>query len=142
MQKHPSLAEIEMIPVASNTLTHGVRILVRPKFNEGSSKAEGSLYVYSYHITIVNEGLETIQLLSRHWVIKDGFNKVNHVVGDGVVGQKPVLRPGEKFQYSSFCPLNTPTGSMKGSFQMKTDKGETFDAFIDEFQLKDIDLVN
>jgi ApaG protein len=86
--------------------------------------------------------VETVQLTSRHWVIKEGFNKVNHVVGDGVVGQKPIMRPGEKFDYNSFCPLNTPTGSMQGSFQMKTEKGETFEALIDEFSLRDRDLVN
>lgn len=131
-----------LIPIASNTLTRGIRILVRPQLSQTDSKAEGSLFVYSYFITIINEGMETVQLTSRHWIIKDGFNKVNHVVGDGVVGQKPVMRPGEKFDYSSFCPLNTPTGSMKGSFQMANEKGESFEALIDEFVLRDHNLVN
>jgi len=139
----PSTQNPETLPIASDTTTHNVRILVRPQFKGQNIGADGSLYVYTYHITIVNEGVETVQLISRHWIIKDGFNKVDHVVGDGVVGQKPVLRPGEKFSYSSFCPLNTPTGSMQGSFQMKSEKkGETFDAFISEFQLRDNALVN
>src|SRR5438045_1524529 len=103
----------------NRTTTRGVCVTARPAFNAAESNLAAGLYVYSYTITIQNLGKDVVQLLSRHWIIADGFNQVRHVKGPGVVGEQPVLKPGESFTYTSHCPLPTPTGSMKGSFQMK-----------------------
>jgi ApaG protein len=125
------------------TETRGVRIAVKPEFDRDHSNIAANAFVYVYTITISNTGSETVQLLSRHWVIRDAFNEVKHVVGEGVVGQQPTLKPGEAFTYSSYCPLPTPTGSMQGSFQMKIlSSQEIFDAAINEFHLKHLALVN
>jgi ApaG protein len=128
---------------AYTTVTRSIRVAVTPDFIPEQSRPENSTYVYAYRITVTNDGLETVQLLSRHWVIRDGFDRVEHVVGEGVVGQQPVVRPGESFSYASYCPLQTPTGTMKGSFRMKSRKeGELFDVNIDEFPLAHLSLVN
>ena len=119
----------------SNTLTRGIRIIVKPSYVPEQSDPAGSHYLFAYHITIRNEGMQTVQLISRHWVITSGEGKVDEVRGPGVVGYQPLLRPGEHFEYTSGCPLNTPVGTMHGSFQMVTDRGEPFDAKIDPFRL-------
>ena len=119
----------------SNTLTNGVRIIVQPRYVPDQSEPAESQYLFAYHITIRNEGAETVQLLSRHWVITNGEAKVDEVRGPGVVGYQPTLKPGEEFQYTSGCPLSTPVGTMHGSFQMTTQGGVQFDAFIDAFRL-------
>lgn len=120
----------------SNTVTRGIRILVQPRFvPEQSDPADGQ-YLFAYHITIRNEGSQTVQLLSRHWVITDGEGKVEEVRGPGVVGYQPVLKPGEEFQYTSGCPLGTPVGTMHGEFNMVlAETGERFDARIAPFRL-------
>ncbi len=125
-----------------STTTRGIRIDVEPKLNKVESNSQNSLYVYNYTISITNEGKDTVQLISRHWIITDGFNKTENVQGLGVIGQQPVLQPGEHFQYTSFCPLPTPTGKMRGTFQMKGSDNQTFDATIGEFRLADTTLVN
>jgi ApaG protein len=125
----------------SETTTRGVTVSVQPEFNEENSNAEAGVYVYTYTITITNNGNDTVQLVSRHWIITDGFNKVENVKGPGVVGNQPILKPGDSFTYTSFCPLSTPSGSMKGTFQMKGEKGN-FDAVIGEFRLQHKSLVN
>lgn len=123
--------------------TRGIRVSVAPSYDESRSNSETSSYLYIYKITIENEGKETVQLISRHWIIQDGFGRMEHVVGPGVVGQQPVLPPGETFEYSSFCPLATPTGSMKGTYKMKAeDSGDMFDVSIPEFPLVHQSLVN
>ena len=119
----------------SNTLTRGVRILVQPSYVPEQSDPAGAHYLFAYHITIRNEGTQAVQLLTRHWVITSGDGKVDEVRGPGVVGYQPLLRAGEEFQYTSGCPLNTPVGTMHGSFQMVTDSGEPFDALIAPFRL-------
>jgi ApaG protein len=119
----------------SNTVTRGIRIIVQPRFVPEQSEPAESQYLFAYHITIRNEGAETVQLLTRHWVITSGEGKVEEVRGPGVVGYQPVLKPGEEFQYTSGCPLNTPVGTMHGSFQMVTQGGDGFDATIDAFRL-------
>lgn len=119
----------------SNTLTRGVRISVRPQYVADQSDPASGQYLFAYHITIRNEGEETVQLMSRHWVITDGENKVEHVRGPGVVGYQPVLKPGEEFQYTSACPLGTPVGTMHGEFNMVVESGEKFDALIEPFRL-------
>lgn len=119
----------------SNTLTNGVRIIVKPRYVPEQSEPAESQYLFAYHITIRNEGAETVQLLSRHWVITNGEGKTDEVRGPGVVGYQPTLKAGEEFQYTSGCPLGTPVGTMHGSFQMTTVSGEQFDALIDAFRL-------
>lgn len=92
-------------------------------------------YVFSYTVTIRNEGSVGAQLISRHWIIKDALGEVQEVRGLGVVGAQPLLQPGESFQYTSGCVLVTPVGSMQGSYQMVAEDGQQFEAPIAEFQL-------
>jgi ApaG protein len=120
----------------SEAVTRGIRVQVDSEYLPEQSDPQNQYYFFSYHITITNEGRETVQLLHRHWIIKDGDGKIEEVKGPGVVGEQPVLEPGEAFDYTSFCPLHTPMGSMKGTYLMKTESGESFDADIGEFKLK------
>ena len=120
----------------SDTTTRGVRILVRPRFIPEQSDPENSQWLFAYHITIRNTGEQTVQLISRHWVITNGEGKVEEVRGPGVVGYQPVLKPGEEFEYTSGCPLTTPVGTMHGEFNMIVPgSGEKFDAKIEPFRL-------
>jgi len=119
----------------SNTITRGVRIVVEPRYVPDQSDPPNQSWLFAYHVTIRNEGSVTVQLRARHWVITSGEGKVEEVRGPGVVGYQPTLKPGEQFQYTSGCPLNTPVGTMHGSFQMATEQGEVFDAMIDPFRL-------
>ena len=119
----------------SDKVTHGIRVQASAHFvPERSAPAEGEFF-FAYRIRISNVGEETVQLRSRHWVISDSHGKVEHVQGPGVVGEQPVLEPGESFEYTSFCPLPTPLGSMHGTYQMVTAGGSTFDAEIAPFSL-------
>ena len=93
-------------------------------------------------MTLRNEGSQTVQLISRHWIITDEENRVEEVRGPGVVGEQPVLAPGESFSYTSGCPLRTATGSMRGSYRMVTSEGERFDAEIAAFTLSEPYTVN
>jgi ApaG protein len=120
----------------SEVVTRGIRIQVESEYVPEQSDPQNQFYFFSYHIKIRNEGMQTVQLVTRHWLITDGDGKVEEVKGPGVVGEQPILAPGESFEYSSFCPLKTPMGSMKGTYQMRTDDGSLFDAEIAEFQLK------
>ena len=129
----------------SNTLTRGVRIIVQPRFVPEQSEPEADQYLFAYHITIRNEGAQTVQLISRHWVITNGEGKAEHVRGPGVVGYQPVLKPGEEFQYTSACPLSTPVGTMHGEFNMVVNGAEQpdkFDALIEPFRLAIPQAVN
>jgi ApaG protein len=110
-------------------------VSVRPQFLPEHSNPEEPRYVFAYTVTIRNTGETTAQLLSRHWIITDGNNNVEHVRGDGVVGEQPVIRPGEAFEYTSGCPLGTPVGSMKGTYQCIAEDGTRFEAAIPEFVL-------
>lgn len=120
----------------SDTTTRGVRILVRPRFIPEQSDPDNGQWLFAYHITIRNTGDETVQLISRHWVITNGEGRVEEVRGPGVVGYQPVLKPGEEFEYTSGCPLTTPVGTMHGEFNMVVQgSGEKFDAKIEPFRL-------
>lgn len=119
----------------SDTTTRGVRVVVRSAYIPERSSPSDAQYFFAYRIRISNAGEETVQLLSRHWVITDGAGQIEHVRGPGVVGEQPVLEPGESFEYTSFCPLPTPIGSMHGTYQMVTAGGSTFDAEIAPFSL-------
>ena len=120
----------------SDTTTRGVRILVRPRYIPEQSDPDNGQWLFAYHIIIRNEGQQTVQLISRHWVITNGEGKVEEVRGPGVVGYQPILKPGEEFEYTSGCPLTTPVGTMHGEFNMVLpDSGEKFDAKIEPFRL-------
>ena len=119
----------------SDTTTRGVRVAVQTAYVPERSSPSDSQYFFAYRIRISNLGEETVQLISRHWVISDGSGQVEHVRGPGVVGEQPVLEPGEAFEYTSFCPLRTPIGSMHGTYRMVTAGGSAFDAEIAPFSL-------
>ncbi len=117
--------------------TQGIEVEVKPEYLPNESIPEASQFLFAYHITIANKGETEVQLLSRHWIITDGTGAVHEVKGPGVVGEQPKLKPGEKHSYSSFCPLPTPTGNMRGSFQMVNHLGAKFDVAIPLFFLRD-----
>jgi ApaG protein len=119
----------------SDTTTRGVRVEVRTAYVPERSSPTDAQYFFAYRIRISNVGEETVQLISRHWVISDGEGNLEHVRGPGVVGEQPVLEPGEAFEYTSFCPLPTPIGSMHGTYQMVTAGGSKFEAEIAPFSL-------
>ena len=101
---------------------------------DNSDPVEGR-YFWAYTVEIENHGKQTIQLVSRHWIITDALNRVEEVVGDGVVGEQPVLKGGEAFRYTSGCPLKTTSGIMRGVYQMVAKDGEGFEVKIPEFSL-------
>jgi ApaG protein len=112
-----------------------IRIDVETSFLEEQSEPSSDRYVFSYTITIRNEGRVAARLLSRHWVITDSNGKVQEVRGSGVVGEQPYLKPGQGFRYSSGAVIETPVGAMQGSYEMLADDGERFDATISPFRL-------
>ena len=114
---------------------HNITVEVETDYIEGQSEPENERYVFSYTITIRNEGGEAAQLLSRHWLITDANGNIQEVKGEGVVGEQPHLKPGEGFQYTSGAMITTPVGSMQGSYQMITDNGDEFDTEIPAFTL-------
>ncbi|MEJ0100887.1 MAG: Co2+/Mg2+ efflux protein ApaG [Pseudomonadota bacterium] len=116
-------------------MTSNIRVSVETSYLPEQSDPGGERYVFSYTITIKNDGSEAAKLLRRHWVITDANGKVQEVRGDGVVGEQPHLAPGQGFRYSSGAILETPVGTMQGSYQMVTDEGRNFDAPIKPFRL-------
>jgi ApaG protein len=112
-----------------------IDIMVKTQYLEDQSMPDDSRYVFTYTITLTNQSPESAQLVSRHWVITDSNEAVQEVKGLGVVGQQPVLEPGESYTYSSGVVLSTETGTMMGSYQMRTATGTTFEAPIPEFAL-------
>lgn len=119
----------------SSAITRGVKVDVVSEYVEERSNPEKGIYFFAYKVVISNVGEETVQLISRHWIITNGEGKKEEVRGPGVVGETPKLKPGETFEYTSFCPLNTPFGMMHGTYQMVTQGGEEFDAMIAPFTL-------
>ncbi len=120
----------------SDALTQGVRVEVMSQHSPENSHPEQGEWVFRYTVRITNQGTETVQLLSRHWIITDATEEVREVKGPGVVGEQPVLAPGEAFKYSSWCPLKTPVGTMRGTYQMLRSNGEQFYAEVAPFALK------
>jgi ApaG protein len=114
---------------------HKIRVEVDTSYLEDQSDPKERRYVFSYTITIRNEGNVPARLLTRHWIITDSNGKVQEVRGEGVVGEQPYLKPGQGFRYSSGAVLETPVGAMQGSYQMVSDDGEQFDAPIAAFRL-------
>ena len=126
----------------SEATTRGIRIRVRSSYvPERSQPAEGQWF-FVYNVQIVNEGAETAQLMSRHWIITNADGHVEEVKGPGVVGKQPILQLGESFEYTSFCPLPTAFGTMQGTYQMVTSGGGSFDATIAPFSLAEPHAIN
>jgi ApaG protein len=126
---------------SSEAVTEGIRVEVSPEFvPEQSSPAENK-FVFAYKVVITNESTSKVKLLSRHWVIINADGDREDVEGPGVVGYTPELEPGESFEYTSFCPMNTSWGTMEGTYQMVKENGEPFDADIARFYLFDPALV-
>ena len=115
--------------------TESITVTVRPVFIEEQSSPAEEKYVWAYKVRIENRGRETVQLLNRHWKITDAHGKLEEVKGPGVVGEQPVLKPGESFEYTSGVPLPTPSGFMTGSYGMAAASGEAFDIAIPTFSL-------
>ncbi len=114
---------------------HQIAVQVETDYVENQSVPEKHRYVFSYTITIRNDGSEAAKLLNRHWIITNADGKVQEVKGEGVVGEKPHLKPGESFRYTSGTVLDTPVGSMQGSYDMVDNQGNHFDAQIPAFSL-------
>lgn len=119
----------------SDTVTRGIRVQVRSVYVPERSAPREQHFFFAYHVRIANEGGETAQLQSRHWIITDANGDVQEVRGPGVIGETPVLAPGAAFEYTSYCPLTTAVGTMQGSYTMTTPAGDTFDAAINPFTL-------
>ncbi len=117
----------------STAVTDGIRVSVTSEFRQ--DRSEGGRFLFTYTVRIANEGARSAQLLTRHWIITDAGGERHEVVGDGVVGKQPLLEPGEAFQYTSFCVLDTPHGSMRGAYGMRRADGEEFEAEIAPFAL-------
>jgi ApaG protein len=121
----------------SEVVTRGVRVAVRAEYAPDRSRPADHQWFFLYTITISNESPERVQLMSRHWIITNAEGEVQNVRGPGVVGQYPVLAPGESFTYTSFCQLETSFGRMEGTYQMKGPSGESFDVVIGAFTLSE-----
>jgi ApaG protein len=126
----------------SDTTTRGIRIQVESIYVEERSDPQERYFFFAYHVVISNVGRETAQLMSREWIITDSDGNVERVEGDGVVGEQPLLAPGQVFEYTSFCPLRTSMGSMQGSYLMRPAGGESFRAEIAAFTLAVPGVVN
>jgi ApaG protein len=125
-----------MDATSSSTVTRGIRVTVRSQFIPEYSNAMAERYVFAYTVTIGNESGQLVQLRSRHWIVTHGDGEIEEVRGPGVVGEQPVLRPGEGFEYTSGCVLRTPRGSMRGSYQMVNHEGDVFEVRIGKFSLE------
>lgn len=121
----------------SDAVTQGVRVSVQAHYSPEHSDPAHDLWFFLYTITITNEGSQIVHLRSRHWIITDATGRVEEVRGPGVVGEQPVLQPGASFEYTSGCPLATPYGSMRGSYDMGVIDGESFEAEVAEFTLRE-----
>jgi len=115
--------------------TRSIHISVEPFYVDDQSSPSSSRFVFGYRVKIDNQGKEAVQLMSRYWQITDDLGRTVEVEGDGVVGEQPLIEPGNHFEYTSGTPLGTPSGVMIGRYQMVTASGETFDAKIPAFSL-------
>lgn len=127
---------------SSETVTRGVRVHVEARFSPNHSDPKKREWFFLYTIQIKNEASTTVQLVNRHWVITDAHGHVEEVRGPGVVGKQPILKSGESFEYTSGCPLKTPFGSMRGSYEMVSETGDRFDAAIAPFALRENEAFN
>jgi ApaG protein len=120
----------------SDAVTNHIRVEVLSRYAPENSRPLEDEWVFQYTVRITNQGPDTVQLVSRHWIITDAAEHIEEVRGPGVVGEQPVLAPGESFKYSSWCPLKTPMGMMRGAYQMARTDGSQFDIEIAPFALK------
>jgi ApaG protein len=116
-------------------ITRGIAVSVEPSYLEANSSPSTSQYVWAYRVTIENQGKETVKLLSRHWMITNSRGELTEVKGLGVIGEQPLLAPGQSYVYTSGAPLDTPWGMMGGSYEMETDRNERFSIEIPTFSL-------
>lgn len=116
-------------------ITRDLRVTVRPNYLDDQSAPNDNHFVWAYHVTIENLGRETVQLRSRHWQITDARGERHEVRGPGVIGEQPILEPGDLYDYTSGTPLTTPSGIMYGTYQMENERGEVFDIEIPAFSL-------
>jgi ApaG protein len=121
----------------SEATTRGIRVSVVCEYAPDRSRPQDEQWFFLYTITIRNEGRDTVQLISRHWIITDAAGRVEEVRGPGVVGEQPVLEPSESFTYTSGCPLRTSFGTMEGTYQMVTRAGDAFDVRVAPFTLSE-----
>lgn len=124
-----------MHKLVSDTLTEGIRVRAIASYRSDQSNPAESKFIFAYRISISNEGTKRARLLARHWVIINGNGDREDVQGPGVIGKYPNLAPGDEFEYTSFCPLNTEWGTMEGTYQMQREDGVIFDAVIGRFYL-------
>jgi len=115
--------------------TRGITVSVEPTYLAERSSPDDAQYVWAYRVIIENHGQETVQLLSRHWMISNSRGELTEVKGTGVIGEQPVLKPGASHEYTSGAPLNTPSRMMGGAYQMESETGERFDIEIPTFSL-------
>lgn len=122
--------------------TEQIRVTVLPQFVPEQSNPAHNIFFYAYTVTLSNESSASVQLIRRSWEITDALGETRHVEGEGVVGEQPILSPGESFSYTSFSPLETPSGSMKGHYIFKSNQMDEFEVEIPEFFLHDPSLMN
>lgn len=120
---------------ASDATTEGIHVSVRPRYVPEHSEPDARRWVFTYHVRIANLGSSPATLLARHWLIVDADGRTREVAGEGVIGEQPRLEPGDTYEYASFCPLETPWGSMEGAYLMRRDDGAPFKATIARFLL-------
>jgi ApaG protein len=133
----PGIAGLAMdaLKTAYRSVTRQIEVKAAPRFLADRSSPENGYYFWAYTITLTNLGRETVQLKTRHWRITDAFGRLQEVRGAGVIGEEPVLKPGENFEYTSGVPLPTSSGFMAGTYGMVTEAGEPFDIDIPAFSL-------
>jgi len=129
------MTQTDLAPM-SDAVTRNIRVEVLSEYVPANSRPQQGEWVFQYTVRITNQGAETARLVSRHWFITDGAGSVREVQGPGVVGEQPLLAPGQSFQYSSWCPLSTPMGMMHGTYQMVGPGGTQFDIEIAPFGLR------
>lgn len=117
-------------------MSNNIDVTVTPEYLPDRSAPEQSFYAFAYQVTITNYGIEPVQLLARHWIITDGKGHVEEVEGEGVVGEQPWILPGKSFEYTSGCPLRTPTGNMRGWYYFETESGMELKSRIPLFFLR------
>ena len=133
---------MDKIAVMSEAVTDNIRVQVHQRYLPEHSNPISSRWLFGYQVAISNESNEPVRLVTRHWIITDANGDVEEVEGIGVIGETPIIEPGETYRYSSFCPLKTPFGSMQGSYGMVRPDGESFHADINAFNLVTPDSIN
>lgn len=122
-------------PASYSAITRQIKVSVQPVYLEEQSAPIDNHFVWAYHVNIENRGAETVQLIGRHWIITDARGETHEVRGEGVIGQQPTLEPGDSYEYTSGTPLHSPSGIMRGFYQMQNEMGEMFDVEIPAFSL-------